>query len=243
MNQLEQFLQTLWVKGVRLWPQEGKLRYRGPESQLTPELLSQLQQQKAELIQHLSEATVGPLSYGQNGLWYIQQSAPDNAAYHLSLAFHIYSTLDCNLFQNAAQLLVNRHAALRTTFPVQEGIPVQKVHGYQPVAFQTVDAQGWSEETLLAHLKAEHERPFDLADGPLFRVTVFARAAEDFAVLINAHHIVIDGWSTYILLEELLVLYHALQHGIVAQLPLLKQSYTDYVSWQHDLIERKGDQL
>ncbi|MEM7125053.1 MAG: amino acid adenylation domain-containing protein [Chloroflexota bacterium] len=243
MSEVEQLLQKLCQFGIRIWPQDGKLRYQGSKHLITADLLAQLKQHKDALIRYLCEPTYAPLAYGQKGLWLIQQSVPETFVYNVSFALRFYHPMEPAKWHNAVQLLVNRHGALRTTFPLNEDGPVQQIDGYQAAEFHPVDASDWTEETLMAHLQASHERPFDLTTGPLFRTTIFSHAAEDHVMLFTAHHIAVDGWSIYLLIEELFQIYYALEHGVSSALPAPASSYVDYVDWQKSLIEKEGEQL
>lgn len=241
MSDVKALLQTLCQQGIRLWPQEGKLRYRGAEHLLTPALLEELKTHKAALLQALSEPRYAPLAYGQKGLWLIQQSVPTSFVYNVSFALRLYFPIEISRWQEAAQVLVNRHAALRTSFPVIDNTPMQKIAGYEPVDFTAIDATAWSEEALLAAVQTAHERPFDITAGPLFRMSIFTHAPADHILFVSAHHIAIDGWSIYLLIEELRLLYQALQQGTAAPLPPVTADYSDYVAWQTELLQSEGE--
>ena len=146
--------------------------------------------------------------------------------------------------RRAFQTLIDRHPALRTTFPVHFGKPIQRVHEAQKVHFQEVEGSTWSPEELKTRLLEEAYRPFDLERGPLLRVTLFTRSAREHILLLVVHHIVIDFWSLAILLDELGVLYLAEKTGAQAILPALKLRYTDYVRWQAEMLASpEGERL
>lgn len=242
MNEVEQFLQELWAQGIEVWPEQGQLLCHGPEATLTAPLLAQIKAQKPALLAALQRQQLAPLSIGQKGLWFLQQRAPESTAYHAALAFRIHSAVDTTALQSAWQLLVNRHAALRTTFPLRDGEPVQQIAGYQPVTLAVSDGSAWAPDEFYAQVKAAHERPFDLAHE-IMRVTLFTRAADDHVLLLSAHHIAVDAWSLYVLLDELRLLYPAIVEGMPVQLPPITTTYTDYVAWQADLLRTEGDRL
>lgn len=243
MNQAESFLQTLIPQGIRVWSQDGKLRYAGPRQRITPQLLNQLKVHKSELLRYFSEPTYAPLSYGQRGLWFIHQNAPNNAAYNVSMAFRIHSALDISALHSAIQLLVNRHAALRTRFVMQDEGVVQQIDGYQAAAIETVDVFEWSDEMLREQVNVFHNQPFDLAQGPLFRAMIWNHEDQSHSIALSMHHIVVDGWSSYQLVDELFMLYAALDHGQAAQFSPLNYTYSDYVCWQQRLLETDGERL
>jgi amino acid adenylation domain-containing protein len=145
----------------------------------------------------------GPLSRGQQALWFLQQLAPDSTAYNISSAVRIRGQLDVPALRRAWQRLVDCHAALRTTFPGRDGIPLQHVSASASVAFSVEDASSWSATRLDEHLAIEAHQPFDLESGPLLRVKLLERAADDFVLLVVVHHIVVDFWSLAVLLQEL----------------------------------------
>jgi amino acid adenylation domain-containing protein len=188
--------------------------------------------------------TLAPLSYGQQALWFLYQQAPDNIAYNIARAARLRIALDIPALRNALQKLVDRHAALRTTFTTIFGKPVQRVHSHMDVCFQEEDATTWSATFLESRLTEEACRPFDLEHGPLLRIHLFKRAPREFVLLLVVHHMVVDFWSLIILLHELGVLYTAALHGTPAILPLQKWQYTDFVHWQADMLQSsEGERL
>ncbi|MEZ4726488.1 MAG: condensation domain-containing protein [Caldilineaceae bacterium] len=189
-----------------------------------------------------------PLSHGQQALWFIQQSAPETSAYNVGLAFRIRSAIDGQALHQAFQHLVNRHAALRTTFttsPTTEEL-VQIIHPYQAVDFVQFDAP-WSAAELQTKVAEAYAMPFDLARGPLMRVRLFTSSNADHVLLITFHHIICDAWSTWRLLEELATLYPLCKAG--APLPSELQSaptmtYGDFARWQQTrLAGAEGERL
>jgi amino acid adenylation domain-containing protein len=173
-----------------------------------------------------------PLSYGQRALWFMQQLAPEGAAYNFVHAARILTELDIAAFRQASQELVNRHPALRTTFLVRDGEPVQRVHDHMEVYFQAEDASTWDEARLNDRLAEEVYRPFDLTRGPLVRIFLFTRSAREHIALLAMHHIVTDLWSLAIILSELGVLYTAAKAGVPAALKPPATLYSDYVRRQ-----------
>ena len=243
MTTTDALLQELTLQGIRLWPEAGKLRYAGPQQHITPELLQLLKQHKDALLHSLSEPRDFPLSYGQQGLWSIHQLAPENSAYNVSLAYQLHGPLNVKSLSNVIQLLVNRHAALRTRFVWRDGVPVQRVDGYQAATVEEFEAPGWTDDAIHRELNALHARPFDLERGPLFRVTILRHGEEHFSLLLSVHHIVIDGWSLYQLIDELFAFYHALQSGTTVDLPTIQYTYADYVTWQQQLLQTDEERL
>ncbi|MBI1924147.1 amino acid adenylation domain-containing protein [Candidatus Poribacteria bacterium] len=210
-------------------------------------LLAQLLREKASKV-----TSVSPLSYGQQALWFIYQSAKESAAYNAAFTARIRSDVNVPALRRAFQGLINRHPALRTTFSTRDGEPVQvedsrlagEVHGYQDVCFEEIDASPWTWEELKVQVAKAYMRPFDLQRGPVLRVSLFTRSVQDHILLLTMHHIVCDGWSLWLLLDELRVLYPAEVAGEKASLPSLKRSYADYIRWQAEMLAGKeGERL
>ena len=210
---------------------------------LAETLLSQLGTALPALIVPRDPAAAHPLSQGQRALWYLQQLAPNSTAYTIARALRITGKLDVEALRQSLQALVDRHAALRTTFSLHNNEPVQHVHSTMPVALSVEDASAWSAAARDAEMLAEAQRPFDLERGPLMRARLFTSAADKHLLLVF-HHIAVDLWSIVLLLYELRVLYPAARHGGSALLPPPPIQYTDYVYWQNDLLASgEGERL
>jgi Condensation domain len=177
-----------------------------------------------------------PLSYNQQGIWFLYQLAPESMVYNVNFAARIRSNVDIPALRRAFQALVDRHPALRTTFSVRSGKPAQQVHQELGVHFVETDASGWNSEVLKIRLLEEAYRPFDLERGPVLRVNLFTCSAQEHVLLLVVHHIAIDFWSLAVLLTELGVLYPAEKAGVKALLPALDSQYTDYVRWQAEML-------
>src|SRR5262249_44678031 len=90
----------------------------------------------------------------------------------------------------------------------------------------------------------DYLRPFDLQNGPILRVSLYTRAPEDHVLLITVHHIAVDGWSLWLLLDDLRLLYTAQVEGTAASLPRPETEYADYLRWQMDLLKgAEGERL
>lgn len=241
MNLID-FLEELSAQDVELWIEGGRLRYYGPKSALTPSLLNKLRKHKVEILHLLQKGTyvskVYPLSYGQRSQWFLYQSAPESAAYNAAFTARIRRDVDAPALQCALQALIARHPSLRTTFTMR-GVkqPVQKVHGYQEVCLEEIDASTWTEDELNKRVVEAYQRPFDLEQGPVLRVSLFSRTKhDDIIFLLVIHHIVCDGWSLWILIDELGMLYSVEETGNKASMTHLEFSYADYVYWQADML-------
>jgi amino acid adenylation domain-containing protein len=179
---------------------------------------------------------VYPLAYGQRAIWYLQQMAPHNSAYNIARTVRIASKIDVNLLRRSLQMLVDRHPALRTVFVARQGEPVQRVRSEAEVCFDSVDASSWSESHLLKTLVEQSQRSLDLVNGPLFCVCLYTRSENNHILQLLAHHLVVDFWSLMVLLRDLGQFYRVNARIDSTELPPLKYSYADFVSWQDRLI-------
>jgi amino acid adenylation domain-containing protein len=177
-----------------------------------------------------------PLSDNQQGIWFLCQFAPESSIYNVSFAARIRSEVDIPAFRRAFQALVDRHPSLRTTIAVHSGKPVQQIHEHQAVHFEETDASTWRGDELQTRLVEETQRRFDLERGPVMRVSLFTRSAQEHILLLVIHHIVVDFWSLAVILNELGVLYPAEKAGRSAALPPLDLQYTDFVRWQTEML-------
>lgn len=235
MNTAE-FMESLRQRGVDLWLEGDRLRYRAPRAVLTPELLDELKTRKDEMIAALKQPVAYPLSAGQRALWYLHRLDPDSAAYHVAFAARIRGAVDTAALRQAFQTLADRHPALRTVFAERDDGVVQIVQADQPVDFTLVDATD-ATDSLSERVAQAYRQPFDLTRGPLFRVTLVSRDAQDHGLLLCAHHGVCDAWSLWRLLDELRLSYPAALAGSPAPAPTESRvSYRDYARWQERML-------
>ncbi len=191
-----------------------------------------------------SRESVYPLSHGQQALWFIHRVAPRSAAYNIPVAVRVRGGVNAAVLRRASQSLVDRHEALRTTFAAPEGAPVQIVHERMDVSFEEYDASGWAAPALDVWLTEQSHRPFNLSTGPLLRLSLLARSAEESVLLLVAHHIVVDFWSLAVFVQELGQLYQAGLGGTEARLGAPPLAFTDYVRWQERALEgAEGERL
>ncbi len=174
-----------------------------------------------------------PLSWGQRSLWFLHRLAPESAAYNIAGAARLAPGTDRAALARALQLLVDRHPGLRATFAATPEGPVQRIAERADVALLQEDARGWSEEELLARLRQEAFRPFDLERGPVFRAALFEREEGD-RLALAVHHVAADFWSLAVMARELGALY---RDGEAAGLPEPALHYTDFARWQERRLE------
>ncbi|ABY99976.1 TPA: non-ribosomal peptide synthetase [Pseudomonas putida] len=182
------------------------------------------------------------LSYAQRRMWFLWQLDPQGAAYNLPMAVRLHGPLDLAALQQAFDALVARHETLRTRF-VADGDDVrQQVDAVAAPLQLRQDALASLDETarqaaIERIAEAEALAPFDLASGPLLRVRLLQLAAQEHVLLLTLHHIVADGWSMNVLIDEFLHLYEAAVAGTEATLDALPIQYRDFALWQRSWLE------
>ncbi|MFN6570003.1 non-ribosomal peptide synthetase [Dendronalium sp. ChiSLP03b] len=182
------------------------------------------------------------LSYGQRSLWFMHQLAPASPAYNIASAVLLKGDVDIPALQRAFQKLVDRHPALRTTFTVRQGEPLQLIHQQMDVCFQQEDVSNLS-ELLKERLTQEAYRPFNLEQS-LMRVNLFTNSAGEQVLLLVVHHIITDFWSLAVMAQELGTLYQAEKKGSELSLLPLALQYIDYSYKQAQMLASpKAEQL
>jgi len=175
-----------------------------------------------------------PLSFAQEQLWLIEQLSPGNRAYYLPIFVRLAGPLDAQTWEQALNLVVERHAVLRTTFDYGDGNPVQIVAPSLKIAVPVVDMPGADFAAIAQQANAQTRQPFSLATGPLLRGALYRISPSEHYLLLVVHHIVIDGWSLRILFGELVQAYAALLAGKPPALPELPLQYADFSVWQRE---------
>ncbi|SFI44325.1 non-ribosomal peptide synthetase [Nitrosomonas sp. Nm34] len=183
-----------------------------------------------------------PLSYGQQRLWFLWQLDPDTTAYHVQHALRLSGMLDKQAFVASFQALIERHESLRTLFRIStEGVVEQVIQSTSSLAITDVDLLDWDvtqrEEQVTAEAQHIISMPFDLMQGPLLRVALIRVAEYEYILVIVMHHIIADGVSMQILLNEFAAYYQASIQGKPAQLAHLPIQYVDYTVWQQKWLE------
>ena len=180
------------------------------------------------------------LSYAQQRQWFLWQMDPQGSAYNIPVALRLKGDLDLQALQASFDALIARHETLRTTIHLDGDQPVQVIHPEAPFelvieTFKQIGAD--STAALKAWVEQEVQQPFDLEQGPLLRVKLLRLAADDHVLVLTLHHIVSDGWSTPIMVDELVRFYEAARSGQALQLPALPVQYADYALWQRQWME------
>lgn len=184
---------------------------------------------------------VFPTSFAQRRLWFLEQLTRGQPVYHVADDIDFDWAVDPVAFGKAVALVVGRHDALRTTFSLVDGEPVQVVRDSLAPAIVTHDLTRSSEQAIerqLADITAAlHDAPFDLERGPLLRLALVHTAADASTAIVVAHHIITDGWSSDVFAEELVLACEAVRTGHEPPWPAIGVQYSEYAVWQRRQAE------
>src|SRR5215211_6838524 len=252
-----EFLSHLRKLDVRIWADGDRLRCDAPKEVLTPDLRAQLAERKAEIlvfmretaaIAHSSPAPIDPvsrdgdppLSFAQQGLWFLDRMKPGTTAYNISTAVRLTGWLNVETLGRSLEEIVRRHEVLRTTFAAVDGEPVQVISAVTDVELPIEDLSALPEAEREAEAnrraRQEAQLPFDLERGPLFRAGLLRLSEEEHVLLVTMHHVVSDGWSMGVFWRELGALYEAFLRGEPSPLEEPPVQYADYALWQRQWL-------
>jgi amino acid adenylation domain-containing protein len=208
-------------------------------------------------ISRIPESENIPLSMAQKRIWVMEQLESDTPLSNRPLAIRLGGILNEQILIRSLSVIIQRHEALRTVFPIQDGNPVQKILPSWTFSPEIIDlnylpkAQRETEAREIG--KREAQKNFDLTTGPLIRGVLLRLSDLDHILLLLIHHLVFDGWSERIFLEELRTLYSAFSQtknngGTSNQkinLPDLPIQYKDFTLWQQKRLNEAllSDQL
>ena len=180
--------------------------------------IAELPPQKRALL----SLKLNPMSFAQQRLWFLDQLDPGTSAYNLFTGYRLSGPLDISALERSLSEIVRRHEVLRTNFAMIEGRLVQILNPPRPIELPIEDLSDVPDSEREARLRQlaneEAQRPFDLARGNPIRATLVKLAPDEHVSLLTVHHIVFDGWSMGIFLQEMAVLYDAFSLGAASPL-------------------------
>lgn len=188
----------------------------------------------------MPEAYYFPVSYAQQRLWFLDQLWPATPLYHLWELLPLDLPISISTLESSLREIVARHEILRTTFVLRDGLLMQAISTVVDLTLVCEDLE----------VVPEDERPveaarraasiaaasFNLATGPLFRAHLYRLGECRYLLVIAMHHIISDGWSIAVLQKELWAIYLAFRAGRPSPLPPLGIQYSDYATWQRELL-------
>ncbi|MEH2159122.1 amino acid adenylation domain-containing protein [Nostoc sp.] len=257
MNTVE-FLSYLRSLDIQVFIDGKNFRCNAPEGILTAELRAEIQERKAEIIEFLEASNLTnnhsfkplvpisrsgnlPLSFAQQRLWFLDQLIPNNPFYNIPLALHLTGSLKLAALKQTFNEIVRRHEALRTTFVIQLGQPVQVINPTLTITLPVIDLRQLpqAEREIQARrlTTQEAQRPFNLSTDSLLQVKLLWLDETQYILLLTMHHIVSDGWSIGVLIQEIAALYTAFTNNQPSPLPELTIQYADFAYWQRQWLQ------
>lgn len=177
----------------------------------------------------ISSARRLPATAEQRRLWLMQQREPASTAYNVPLILHLAAGVDVSALAEAVGRLVRRHSGLRTSFmAAADGL--DQVIAEQGSACRTLDH--FTEDTWPAFAALVFGTPFDLATPTLFQAWLLPFADGSCRLLLNMHHIIVDGWSMNLLFDDLTALYDDVLQGRTSPAPVPRLSALEFGQWQ-----------
>ena len=184
---------------------------------------------------------LAPMSFAQERLWFLNRLEPDSPAYHEPKALRLSGELNVAALKQALDAIVQRHETLRTTFVLEDGMPMQRIAERLTVELPIHDLRAIDEAGRQAQARRLIEeasaRPFDLSQDCVLRARLLRLGEQEHIFAVVKHHIASDGWSSNIFWRELRALYAAFASGLPADLPSLPIQYADFATWQRHRLQ------
>lgn len=187
-------------------------------------------------IVKIPEAQYYTASEVQKQLWFMSQLSGGSSAYNSPFSIEINGKVDSEIFYKTIFTLLERHESLRTVFLQKENEVLQKILSITEVKFEFEEFSNLSKEEIKKIIDDDMEMLFDLVRGPLIRGKVFFIENKSI-VYFNIHHIVHDGWSSKVFLNDFISIYNAFSKGKENPLEPLKIQYKDYAEWQKNILK------
>ena len=214
-------------------------------SRLTPEQRARFQQRMVaaatkpvvqQTIPRVDESKTAILSFAQERMWFLNQAEPLPQLYNRPTHLRILGRLNVEALRQALAEIVRRHAVLRTSFPIVDGLPTLRIADEAELNVPLIDFSQMStserENAAGLYLSEESQRPFDLSVGPVVRGALLRLSDDEHWLALTFHHIAFDAWSEGILWREFEALYEAAVQHQTSTLPELVIQYADYSAWQ-----------
>jgi amino acid adenylation domain-containing protein len=184
-----------------------------------------------------------PLSFAQQRLWFLEQLQPGISAYNLSRAVRLQGKVNVVALEQSFNEIIRRHEALRTAFHSIDGEPKQVILPEVTVKLPVVNFVNLPREQREIETrhwtKIQAEYAFDLTTAPLLNVLLLQLAEQEYVLLFTIHHIVADGWSAGVIIQELAVLYDSFCTGKSCELSNLPIQYADFAVWQKTELQKQ----
>ncbi|AVM22674.1 non-ribosomal peptide synthetase [Bacillus pumilus] len=201
-----------------------KILFEKPTIRAMAAYLEKVNSSDMTSIQPAEKQDFYPVSSAQKRMYVLQQLHPEAVTYHMPAVLIMEGSLDVKQLEEALQSLIERHESLRTAFVEIDGVPVQKVYRQVPFTLEVVEVEEGQVEPIIDAFIT----PFSLHQAPLMRAKVAKLSDEKYVFMMDMHHIIADGVTRSLLIQELTELYEK------KTLPPVQLHYKDYAVWQQE---------
>jgi hypothetical protein len=185
-----------------------------------------------------------PCSVAQERFWLLDRLEPGNSPYNVAVRWRLEGRVSTSLLERAWLKIIERHEILRTVFLEVDGAPTQRVLPQVKFRLNEIDLSDVTPELQQTEGDRigvlEARAPFDLASGPILRVTLLRFSPTSSIILVTTHQVVSDGWSIGVMAREMGLIYQALGLGQPIPLEPLAIQYADYSLWQLEWLRVRG---
>ncbi|BAY10172.1 condensation domain-containing protein [Calothrix sp. NIES-2098] len=188
----------------------------------------------SQQLQPVSRNGELPLCLAQERLWFLDKLEPGNPFYNVAIAIQLTGKLNPAILEQSLNEIIKRHESLRTSFPAIDGRPIQVIH--ESLKLKLAVLQNCDSDIQNIILQ-ETQQPFNLSQLPLLRAKLIHQKEDEHILLISIHHIIADGWSLGVLIQELATIYAAFSIGKPSPLAELSIQYADYAYWQREWLK------
>jgi amino acid adenylation domain-containing protein len=195
---------------------------------------------KDRIVRRPDRGSVIPASFGQTRIWFLDRLNPGSPVYQISAALREHGAMNADVLTESINIVISRHESLRTSFTETDGKVFQVIAPRLEIDVRVADFTALPADNARREASAfgtaEASAPFSLETGPLLRLALIRLDTENSIVLLTIHHIITDGWSMRVLLQELSIIYTAICKGEAPHLPELPIQYADYALWQRQRL-------
>ena len=241
-------LKDLKSKDIKLWVEGESLHFDAPPGAMSADLQARITTHKPEIIKILGRTKKQngiepisrdqplPLSYAQEGVWYLEQINPNTTSYNMIATWQIDGEFDEPALVQALRKITARHETLRTAIQMVDDQPILSIQQEGQIDYECVDltmvVSLRQTAAIEQWIKQEKATPFDLSKSPLLRTKLLRLAPTKHILILSMHHIIGDAWSLSLLFRELEAIY-----GEINPLPKLPIQYADFAAWQRKKLE------
>ncbi|KQB41364.1 non-ribosomal peptide synthetase [Flavobacterium aquidurense] len=261
---MQALLKKLNKINVKIDLVDEKLNIQAPKGVVTEDLLNEIKLHKSELIKFIalyknennrtsvipkaSKQSSYELSSSQKRMWLLNQFEKESIIYNMPGVFELKGFLSVNFLEKAFLALIERHESLRTSFEENDLGEIRQVildieHVKFQLQYEEIRDHENDAENLKSIIQAETNFSFDLSSDALLRAKLIKTSHDTYAFVCVMHHIISDGWSTEVMINELFTLYDFYANELVIPLHPLQIQYKDYAVWQQNQLRQKGSDI